>query len=185
MDDRSDVDLLIASRTDPGAFRVLYERWAERLMAYCYRRTLDAEVAADLVAETFAIAYLKRDRFRDVGAAGGAWLYGIAKRELGRYRRRRRVELQAVRRLGIVVPPMDDDSVARIEELADLAGYRRGLEAALDRLSGKEREAVHLRVIEDRPYREVAAALGCSEGAARVRVHRALGKLEQWVEAPP
>jgi RNA polymerase sigma-70 factor (ECF subfamily) len=55
---RSDAELLIASRDDPAAFRELYDRWAERLLAYFYRRVLDPEVAADLLAETFAVAFV-------------------------------------------------------------------------------------------------------------------------------
>src|SRR3954447_14909210 len=54
----TDAELIIASRRDPRAFRALYDRWAERLLAYFYRRVLDPEVAADLLAETFAVAYV-------------------------------------------------------------------------------------------------------------------------------
>lgn len=185
MDERSDDELWAAARNDPRAFRLLYERWAENLMAYFYRRTLDPEASADLVAETIAAAYLRRNHYRKQGVPVTAWLYGIASRELGRYRRRRGAEGRAMKRLGMVRPDLDADSVARLDELIDLASYRTELNAALARLSQREREAVRLRVIEERPYSEVAAASGCSEGAARVRVHRALRLLADWMEAPP
>jgi DNA-directed RNA polymerase specialized sigma24 family protein len=71
---RTDAELLIASRDDPRAFRELYDRWADRLLAYFYGRVLDAEVAGDLLAETFAVAFERRKRFRDVGSPGAAWL---------------------------------------------------------------------------------------------------------------
>ncbi|MEN8233566.1 MAG: sigma-70 family RNA polymerase sigma factor [Actinomycetota bacterium] len=183
-DDRSDTALLIASRTDPVPFGVLYERWSERVLAYFYRRTWDPQVSADLVAETFAVAWLKRDRFRDTGRPGSAWLFGIARRELGRYRRHRGIHLRAVARLGVEVPPLGDDSIERIDEIVDADAYRADLAAALSTLSDGEREAVRLRVVDDRPFRDVGAELGCSEGAARVRVHRALKKLAETVEAP-
>ncbi len=89
-----------------------------------------------------------------------------------------------MKRLGMVRPEMDAESIDRVEELIDLASYRRELEAALSHLSLKEREALRLRVVDDLPFVEVAATLGCSEGAARVRVHRALGRLSDWMEAP-
>ena len=54
---RTDAELLVASRDDPRAFREVYDRWADRLLAYFYRRVLDAEVAGDLLAETFAVAF--------------------------------------------------------------------------------------------------------------------------------
>jgi len=185
MDERTDAELLMASGHDAAAFRVLYERWAQRLLGFFYRRTFDAEAAADLVAETFAVAYLKRRRFVDMGAPDGAWLFGIARRELGRYRRRRRVEMRALAKLGAARPPLDDESVARIDELVDITAYRSELDAALGRLTAKQRAAVRLRVVEDRTYPEVAEMLGCSEGAARVRVHRGLGRLAESLEAPP
>lgn len=156
---RTDAELLIASRRDPAAFRELYDRWAERLLAYFYRRVLDPEVAADLLAETFAVAFERRGRFRDVGRPGGAWLYGIAARELAHWFRRQRVEQRAVRRLAIAVPPLDEDSVARIEALADLDGHRAALTAALDRIGAGERDAVQLRVVDELGY---ATALGGS-----------------------
>src|ERR687893_2146410 len=123
----TDAELIVASRTDPAAFRELYDRWAERLLAYFYRRVFDAEVAADLLAETFAIAYERRGRFRDIGRPGGAWLYGIAAKELSHWFRRQEVERRAVRRLGVQVPELDDESIARIEALSDITTHRAAL----------------------------------------------------------
>ena len=58
----TDGELLRAADHDPHAFRVLYDRWAKPLLAFCYRRTGDPQASLDLVAETFAIAYQKRHR---------------------------------------------------------------------------------------------------------------------------
>jgi RNA polymerase sigma-70 factor (ECF subfamily) len=179
----TDAELIVASRHDPQAFRELYERWADRLLAYFYRRVLDAEVAADLLAETFAVAYARRRRFRDVGRPGGAWLYGIAARELSHWFRRQEVERRAVRRLGIAVPALDDESIARIEALVDMDAHRAALSAALVRMSPGERDAVELRVIRELDYDEVAAELGCTEGAARTRVHRGLARMNTLMGA--
>ena len=66
----TDAELIVASRRDPRAFRELYDRWADKLLAYFYRRVLDPEVAADLLAETFAVAYERRKRFNALLAAG-------------------------------------------------------------------------------------------------------------------
>jgi RNA polymerase sigma-70 factor (ECF subfamily) len=183
--DRTDAELLIASRDDPGAFRELYDRWAERLLAYFFRRVLDAEVAADLLAETFAVAYERRKRFRDTGAPGAAWLYGIAAKELAHWFRRQTVERRAVRRLAIEVPPLDDESSARIEALADMDACRTALAGALQRIGAGERDAVRLRVVEEMAYAEIATRLDCSEAAARVRVHRGLARLNRLLEATP
>ncbi len=64
-DTRSDAALLAAARDDPGAFRALYDRHAERVRGYHLRRSGDAQAALDLTAETFAQAWLGRGRFHD------------------------------------------------------------------------------------------------------------------------
>ncbi len=179
---RSDAQLIIASREDPRAFRELYDRWAGQLLGYFYRRVFDAEVAADLLAETFAVAFERRRRFRDVGRPGGAWLYGIAARELSHWFRRQRVQLNAVRRLKLELPPLDDESIARIEALADAAGQREQLASAIASMSPGEREAVGLRVLGELDYAAIATRLRCSEAAARTRVHRGLARLSALME---
>ena len=178
----TDAELIVASRRDPAAFRELYDRWAERLLAYFYRRVFDAEVAADLLAETFAVAFERRQRSRDTGRPGSAWLFGIARKELAHWVRRRAAEQRAVQRLGIVVPALDDESIARIEALADAAAHRQALAAALGHMTDQERDAVQLRVLEELDYETIAARLGCSEGAARGRVHRGLVRLARHME---
>lgn len=179
---RSDAELIVASRDDPQAFRELYDRWAETLLAYFYRRVHSPEVAADLLAETFAVAFEVCGRFRDVGKPGGAWLYGIGRKELSRYFRRERVELRAVQRLGIEVPVLDQHSAAAIEALVEADVDRAALNEAMSRMSRSERAAVELRVVGELEYREIAAQLGCSEGAARTRVHRGLARLSDLME---
>ena len=182
-DPPTDSQLLRAADHDPHAFRVLYERWAKPLLAFCYRRTSDPEASLDLVAETFAIAYQKRHRYRDRGRPVGAWLYGIAARELAAYRRRQRVELRACQRLAVTIPPLDDTSLERVEELVDAAQWRATLGQALTQLTTAERNAVQLRVIQQLDYASVAAQLRCSEQAARARVHRGLTRLATTLEA--
>ena len=83
-DERTDSELLLASRDNPDAFTELYRRHAEDLLRYFARRTLDPETAAELTAETFAEAFASRQRYTDQGVNGVAWVYGIARHRLGR-----------------------------------------------------------------------------------------------------
>ena len=179
----TDAELILASREDPARFRELYDRLAEDLLAYFYRRVLDAEVAADLLAETFAVGFERRSRFRDRGKPGSAWIYGIAAKELSHWYRRQAVELRAVRRLGITRPALDDESIARIEALAESDSRRAAVADALTRLPDRERAAVQLRVVDELDYEEIAARLSCTAGAARTRVHRGLARLNRLMEA--
>ncbi len=179
----TDADLLRESVRRPEAFGEFYDRHAVQLLAYCARRTWDAQEAADLTAETFAVAFAARRRYRDTGAPAYAWLVGIARHQLGRARRRRRVDDRARRRLGIERVELDDASLTRIEELADLRAMRPALAIALEQLPQDTARAVSLRVADELPYVEVAQRLGCSEGAARVRVMRGLDRLADLLEA--
>jgi RNA polymerase sigma-70 factor, ECF subfamily len=177
VDQRSDSELLTVSATEPGAFAVLYVRHAEDLLRYFARRTLDPEAAAELTAETFAQAFASRTTYRDTGANGVAWIYGIARHQLGRFFRSGRVDRDARRRLGMperALPPADYE---RIEDLVDFAPIRGAIEEALLTLRQDQREALRLRVIEELPYEEVARRLACSEQNARQRVSRALRRL--------
>jgi RNA polymerase sigma-70 factor (ECF subfamily) len=180
---RSDAELLLASARDPEAFALFYDRHAVDLLVFFARRTACAQTAADLTAETFAKAFGSRRRYRDTGAPGSAWLFGIARHELSAALRRQRVDERARRRLGIERIELDDGSIARIEELADLSELARRVNDALGTLPEGTAMAVELRVTEELPYAEVASRLGCSEGAARVRVARGLSRLADLLEA--
>jgi RNA polymerase sigma factor (sigma-70 family) len=183
-DVRSDAQLLVASQNDPEAFAALYDRWARPLLAYYARRIRDPEVAADLTAETLAVVFEKRSRFRDTGAPASAWLYAIASRELSRYARRRTVEMRAFKKLGLTRPVIDEASADAIETLIEQDASETSLDGALDRVPDAERQAVELRVVEELSYREIADRLDCSVVAARVRVHRGLQRLTKMMEMP-
>jgi RNA polymerase sigma factor (sigma-70 family) len=188
-DDRSDTELLLASRDDPGVFTELYRRHAEDLLRYFARRTLDPEAAAELTAETFASAFMSRKTYKDTGANGVAWLYGVARHQLGRFFRAGRVDAQARRRLGMPERDLPLEDYERIEDLVDFEPVRGAIAAALETLSDDQRDAMRLRVIDGLSYEEVARRLSCSEMNARQRVSRGLRKLalvlqEQGAQPP-
>jgi RNA polymerase sigma-70 factor, ECF subfamily len=184
--DLSDAELIVVSVIDPEAFCILYDRWAEPLLGFIFQRVGDPEVAADLLAETFATVFEKRSRFRNTGHSGSAWIYTIASSQVSNYYRRRKVELKAVERLGITVPQLDDESLAAFERIVEI-GTGPGLQVseAIGQIPRAEREAVQLRIVEDLEYREIASRLNCSAVAARVRVHRGLAKLTKLMEPAP
>jgi len=156
----------------------MYRRESEALLVFFTRRTLDAEIALELTAETFAHAYVGWRRLRGRSREQRqAWLYTIARRRLGRYLRRGRVEREALARLGIQLPAMHEDDLAQIERRAGLAELRAALSTELARLSAEQRRALQLRIVEEHSYEDVARHLGISQPAARARVSRALRAL--------
>jgi RNA polymerase sigma-70 factor (ECF subfamily) len=177
VEERTDSELLIASRTEPEAFTELYRRHAEDLLRYFARRTLDPETAAELTAETFAEAFASRANYRDQGVNGVAWLYGIARHRLGRFFRNGRVEAAARRKLGMPERDLAPQDYERIEDLIDFAPIREALVEALETLNDEQRDALRLRVIDGLGYTEVAERLKCTEQSARQRVSRGLRKI--------
>lgn len=171
------------TRTQPAAFTEVYAATAPKLLAFFARRTFDVDVATDLTAETFAQAFEHRRRFRgSTDAEAMGWLFGIAQHQLSRYVRRGIVERKAVARLGIDVPRVSDDDYERIVELAGLSQLRDRVAAAVSTLPLEQRDALRLRVVDERSYGEVAATLDVSEQTARARVSRALRRLADVVE---
>jgi RNA polymerase sigma factor (sigma-70 family) len=171
----TDAALLAAARTDPDAFRDLYDRYAARIRGYFVRRTGDDDASFDLTAETFAQAWLVRARFRDeFDGSAAPWLFGIARNVLLMSLRRRQLERRAAQRLGVAERldgPYQAATVAPDERWAEDA------DELLDALPPSQREAVHLRVVQELAYEQVAAALGTTASGARVRVHRGLAAL--------
>jgi RNA polymerase sigma factor (sigma-70 family) len=168
-----DAELIRAAGSDPSAFGALYERHASHIHAW-FRRRL-AWAASDLTAETFAQAWLSRDRFGDErGGSALPWLLGIARNVLRETIRHDRVESRARERLGLPLDLASEDGYAAVD--ARLSP-RIALAEALEDLPEHEREALELHVVDELPYDEVAEQLSIRPAAARLRVSRALRRL--------
>ena len=167
----SDAELLRAS--DADAFAEVYDRYVGQVLAWARPRV--GEHAADLTAEVFARAWLCRDRFRDQdGAPALPWLLVIAQNVLRDSLRMRGVEDAARRRLGLPPVVALDGDIDAVDERLSLSETAR---QAVSSLPARDRELLRLRVIEERPYREIAARLRCTPVAARLRVSRLLRQL--------
>ena len=172
-------------RLDADRLAAAYERDARRMLVFFTRRTYDAQLAVDLVGETYARAFEQRRRFaadpRDADALA-AWVFGIGRNVLHEALRRGRAERRALRRVGVEPPTLDADEQARIEELAALGELRAAVMGALADLGPEQREAVRLRVVDELGYPAIAGRLGISEQAARARVSRGLRALAEALD---
>jgi RNA polymerase sigma factor (sigma-70 family) len=163
-----DDELVIAARAgDPAAFAALVERNRDRVEAVAER--LLAEEAEDLVQEALLRAYLGLSQLRDPGRFG-AWLCGIAV-NLAKMRLRLRA-----RETRLLSEPVDD---GRPEE-RELFGLVRD---ALEVLPSGQRDAVVMHYLDGLSCDEIAALLGGSPGAVRVRLHRARQQLRRQLAA--
>jgi RNA polymerase sigma-70 factor (ECF subfamily) len=77
---------------------------------------------------------------------------------------------------------LSGDDLQRIEELIDLGLVASEVRRAMADLPAGMRDAVALRIVESRPYAAIAAELGCTEQAARLRVSRGLRRLATTIQ---
>jgi RNA polymerase sigma factor (sigma-70 family) len=147
-------------------FRVHYAR----VLAYIVRRLPDRAAAEDLAAETFLIAWRRRD---DIPADPVPWLFVVARNVLNNSRRsaQRRDELAQRLEAEAVTSGVDadPDGPAGIEP--------QRLMQALARLKEADREVLMLSSWDGLDRRRAAAVLGCSENTFSVRLHRARQRL--------
>ena len=168
--ERSDAELLILD--DPDAFAELYDRHVGQILAWSSARVGD--YAADLTAEVFAAAWQCRKRFRDEhDGTALPWLYGIAHNVFRSSLRKRRVEYGARERLGLPITFVHAD----FEAVDDRLSFPSAVLREVANLPDSERELLVLRLVEERPYREIARCLQCTPVAARLRVSRSLRRL--------
>jgi RNA polymerase sigma factor (sigma-70 family) len=175
--DADDDELLVAARVQPAAFAELYERHAGWVMAFFVRRTRCWHTAAELSSETFAQAWASRHRFDPALGRAASWLAGIAGNLHRGWVRRRVVGQRAIARCTTTTLTRWDVDLDEVDARLDDRRRRTDLADALASLPPARRDAVVLRVGLDLPYGEVARRLGCTPGAARVRVSRGLAQL--------
>ena len=161
---------------DRGAFEELVRLTAADTFTLAVRLVGNEEDARDVVQETYLRAYKGIGRFRG-DAQFSTWLYRItancAATYMGKRKKHRHDELTDES-----VPAEtggDRDPLAR----AEASNLRERLSSALDELPPKLRAVVLLRDVYDLPHEAIAAELGITESAAKVRLHRARRQLRE------
>jgi RNA polymerase sigma factor (sigma-70 family) len=166
---------------EPTDFAAVFDRHFDAVFGYLQRR-IGRDLAEELAAETFLVAFDKRDRFDAEQGDALPWLLGIATNLLRRHARREVRELRAYAR-SAVDPVLD--AFDGIEERLDASGERRHLIEGLAGLSGTERDALLLAAWADLSYPEIAAALEVPIGTVRSRLSRARAHIAAALEREP
>jgi RNA polymerase sigma factor (sigma-70 family) len=157
-------------------FEQLFRDTRTDLLAYIMRRSPSAEDAADMLAETYLIAWRKFDAI-PTGERARLWLFGVARNLLLKGASRRRshhalVECLAgeLRRAHPPHAPIEDERSA-------------ALRAALAALPERDREILMLTAWEGLTPKQIAAVMGTPVNLVRVRLHRARTRLKR--DIPP
>lgn len=159
------------STAGPPPFQRFLDANREVVWRYLVSRVGPGE-AEDCFQETFAAALRAYPRLRR-GSNLRAWVLTIAQHKaLDSHRARSRR----------AVPVAEPGELAEPDDAAQPPAGEDGLWQAVGALPERQRSAVVLRYVADLPHREIAAALGCSEQAARRSLHEGLKKLRKAVE---
>jgi RNA polymerase sigma-70 factor (ECF subfamily) len=160
----------LRSAGDEAAFRALYDRTAPRLLAYARKVGGRADLADDVVQETF-LRYLTANVPEMTDEQTMAYLYRIATRlTIDRWRERERER----RWLG---RPLESDALENVAAEPGAQGLDPDLEQALARLKPRDRALLWLAYVEGRPHREMARTLGVAAPSVRVMLFRARRRL--------
>jgi len=174
---QDDLDLArAATGGDETAWRRIYDETNHQLYNFLCYQTGDRDAARDLMQDTYVTALRRLDTYRGQGTLL-SWLRSVGLRKCLDWRRR--VSLN-IRKLATFAREYTPLAATGAEET--FPGLGDGFQAALDRLSPRQRAALLLRELEDQPFAEIAAALGCGEATARVHYHRACRNMRQWLE---
>lgn len=172
-------DLLrrIAERSDPAAFRELYETYGPRVKAYMMRKGADAGTAEDLAQETLLTVWRKASLYADDKGSMTTWVFTIA-RNLRIDRLRREVpwqELPEWRLAEASEEALPDEALAEKQQQVRL-------QAALTDLPADQREVVTLAYLEGLSHSEIATRLGLPLGTVKSRMRIAYQKVRATLE---
>lgn len=156
---------------NPGdeSFQAAFESCSAPVLAFALRRVGSREDAEDVLSETFAVAWRRREELPDPPLP---YLYAIAANVVKNSRR-------STRRLGRLRGKLAGQREPQAEDHADQVAANDAFSLAFSSLSESQRDILRLVAWEGLDTRDGAVALECSETAFKVRLHRARRELEK------
>jgi RNA polymerase sigma factor (sigma-70 family) len=171
----SDNTLMIRVRDgEIDTLGLLFERYKRPLYGFFYGMSKDSELSEDLVQNVFFRILKYRYLFRGEGDFK-TWMFHIARNVNHDHYRKNKIKakdsLEAWQdRLG-----SEENRSTECQQDEE----RQLLSMAMDRLPEDKREILLLSKFQDKKYKEIGEILGCSEGAVKVKVFRALQELKE------
>lgn len=176
----TDSEAIVASLSEPRAFSVIFERHFGPIHGYL-RRRFDDQLADELTAQTFLVAFDGRARFDQGRPDSRPWLFGIATNLAHRHRRRELRELRAI----AAITPDPSTGIEGAEARVDAERMRGLLAQSLADLPVEESDVLRLLVWAELDQPEIAAALSIPLGTVKSRLSRARGRLQAALGLDP
>jgi RNA polymerase sigma factor (sigma-70 family) len=171
-----DAAVVARSVREPDQFAAIYDRYFTEIYSYTAGR-LGRNVADDLAAETFLVAFRKRDRFDPGRGNVRPWLYGITTTLIGQHRRDETRRYRALARAGGRMVDSAEGHADRVADAVTAERIGRRLAGALADLGHGDRDVLLLVALGDLSHDEVALALDIPYGTVGSRLNRARREL--------
>lgn len=170
----SDADLIEGcKRNDRRMQEALYQRFAPKMYGVCLRYAGNAEEAQDIVQEGFIKVFRKMDSFRSEGSFEG-WIRRIfVNTAIEHFRRKNYLQPVTEKEEN----SMEGKYLSVLDSLAE-----KDIIALIQQLSPGYRAVFNMYVIEGYTHREIADALGISEGTSKSQLSRAKSVLQEKVK---
>lgn len=174
---------IAAARKDPQAFGPLYDRYHRPIFLFVLKRVQDRELCGDLTAQVFLKSMAALPKYEGRGLPFKAWLYRIALNEVLMHFRRNKgkqfmdvAEPQAAALISYAAgrDDVDEDRSTDKELMERLA-------KALGKLLPAQAMLIELRFFDGLSFLEVGQVLGIAEAAAKMRTHRVLASLREYL----
>ncbi|MFC7586334.1 RNA polymerase sigma factor [Nonomuraea antimicrobica] len=178
----TDSELIEHSLHQPESFAALFHRHFSAIHGYAERR-LSRPLADDIAAETFLIAFDRRDTYDLSRSDARPWLYGIASNLISRHHRTEIRQYRALARTA--ANEVGEDHSGRVADALDALAARGPLAAALAGLPAGDRDVLLLVAWAELTSDEVGRALGVPAGTVRSRLHRARTKIRAVLATAP
>jgi RNA polymerase sigma-70 factor, ECF subfamily len=152
-----------------------FRRHYAQVYRYIRRRTGSDEEAEEIAQIVFVDAAARLHHFRPGATPVLAWLYTVAQRRLADRARQ-------LQRRNETIASLDAARLVPLEEARYGPNLARALREAVERLPQRQREVLVMKLLEGRPFAEIARRLEATEAACKMRFARALEALREELE---
>ena len=165
-----------AKEGESSAFGLLYDYYLPKIYRFVLIKVGQREEAEDITHLTFLKAWESIDRYSYRGYSFGSWLYRIARNVVVDHYRGAPIQIS----LEDANEPESDEPLPG-HDLDTKVEYAKVMRA-LSKLGTLEQDVIIMRFVDDLPIRDVAEAVGKSEGAVKLVQHRAMKKLKDYLK---
>ena len=152
---------------------LLYERYKKRLFGFFYKMNKDASLSEDLVQNVF-IRVLKYKHTFSEDSKFITWIFQIARNEMyDEFKKQKKNQHKNLEEVSYAISGNET-----IDEEIEVLENTSTLKKALSLLSPEKKELLMLSKFKELKYKEIGEIVGCSEGNARTKVHRAINELK-------